>query len=212
MKKKIAFIFIIIISVLSIYAGTHILYTTDGTKYEGNLVAFKYGLLHFNVYKFNRYKTLRKFPISKVWKIEFNTPKEVGIASSFETESVYARLRRGKRLAKITLKGNTKWLNTGINIRDNQSILFSVSGAIHINKRKQVFQDGELEVKWNKNKTLPVQSTGAVIAKIGKDGKPFYIGSNKTPIRCNSKGKLFIGINDFNFDDNSGNFIVKIFY
>jgi hypothetical protein len=212
MKRSLVFIVITFILICAIYPNTHTLYTVDGTKYEGKLVAFKYGLLHFNIYKFNKYKSLRKFPISQVWKIEFNTQKEVGITSSFETESLYARLRRGKRVKRVKLNGNEKWLNTGINLKIGQDILFSITGAIYINSKKKVYQNGELNVKWNKSKQLPVQPTGAVIAKIGKDGKPFYVGNNKTPIKTKDKGSLFIGINDFNFNDNKGDFIVKIYY
>lgn len=212
MKRSLILIILAIVLVSIVYPNTHTLYTVDGTKYEGKLVAFKYGLLHFNIYKFNKYKSLRKFPISQVWKIEFNTQKEVGITSSFETEALYARLRRGKRVRRVKLNGNTKWLNTGINLKTGQNILFSISGAIYISNNKKVFQNGELNVKWNKNKQLPVQPTGAVIAKIGETGKPFYVGNNKTPIKSKEKGTLFIGVNDFNFNDNKGDFIVKIYY
>jgi len=212
MKRSLIFLIIVFVLAFYVYPNTHILYTVDGTKYEGKLVAFKYGLLHFNIYKFNKYKSLRKFPISQVWKIEFNTQKEIGITSSFETEALYAKLRRGKRVKRVKLQGNTQWLNTGISLRIGQDILFSITGAIYINSNKKVYQNGELSVKWNKNKQLPVQPTGAVIAKIGKKGKPFYVGNNKTPIKSKEKGILYIGINDFNFNDNKDNFTVKIYY
>ncbi len=212
MKKSFFIILFVIISVAAVFPNTHVLYTVDGTKYEGKLVNFKYGLMHFNIYKFNKYKSLRKFPLAQIWKIEFNSPKEIGITSSFETESLYAKLRRGKKFRRFILKGNTNWLNTGINIKSGQNILFSISGAIFITKKKQVFQNGELNVKWNKNKQLPVQPTGAVIAKIGEKNNPFYIGNNKAPIKSISDGKLFIGINDFNFNNNSGSFVIKIYY
>lgn len=212
MKKCFIFVVLVLLLVSAIFPNTHILYTVDGTKYEGKLVAFRYGLMHFNVYKFNKYRSLRKFPLSQVWKIEFNAPKEIGITSSFETESLYTKLRYGKKFKRVNLKGNVKWIDTGINIKAGQDILFSISGAINISKKKQVFQNGELNVKWNKNKQLPVQPTGAVIAKVGEAGKPFYVGNNKAPIKCIDKGKLFIGINDYNFKDNSGNFVVKIYY
>ncbi len=209
--KKIVFLIIVFVFVSLVIPATHTLYTVDGTKYEGKLVAFKYGLMHFNIYKFNKYRALRKFPLSQVWKIEFNVPKQAGITSSFETESLYTKLRRGKKFRRFILKGETKWLDTGIKIIPGQNILFSISGAVFISKNKQVFQNGELNVKWNKKKQLPIQPTGAVIVKIG-EGTPFYIGDNKAPIKSNNKGNLFIGINDFNFKNNSGNFVVKIYY
>jgi len=112
----------------------------------------------------------------------------------------------------IILRGDEKWLKTGINLKKNQSVLFSISGFITIKKDHKVYQFGELEVIWNKKKQLPTQPTGAVIAKIGKKGIPFYIGNNKAPFVIKKKGTLFLGINDFNLTDNSGKFTVRIYY
>ncbi len=212
MKKGLIFILLLVLLSSVILANTHVLLTVDGTKYEGKLVDFKYGLIHFNVYKFNKYIASRKFPLSQVWKIEFNKPKEVSITSSFETEALYRKLRRGKRFKRVQLIGNQRWIDTGIHLKENQEILFSISGAIFISKKKQVYQNGELNIKWNKKKQLPVQPTGAVIAKIGDAGKAFYVGNNRAPIKISENGNLFIGINDYNFKDNSGSFVVKIYY
>ena len=139
-------------------------------------------------------------------------PREEGVESLYEIEQKYKRMRRGKRLRTIILRGNEKWLKTGINLKKNQSVLFSISGFITIKKDHKVYQFGELEVIWNKKKQLPTQPTGAVIAKIGKKGIPFYIGNNKAPFVIKKKGTLFLGINDFNFTDNSGKFTVRIYY
>ena len=49
-------------------------------------------------------------------------------------------------------------------------------------------------------------------AKIGEDGIPFYVGNNRAPFIVKKKGFLHLGINDYNFKDNSGEFKIKIFY
>jgi len=186
--------------------------TVDRKVYEGKMVAFKYGVIVFNAYKFGKYHSKKRFPLSQVWKIEFNAPKEVGLDSSFEIEEKYKKMRQGKRVKKVILDANSKWQDTGINLKIGQEVLFSVSGCIYINKDNMVYQNGETEVQWNKRKALPNQPTGALIAKVGEAGPPFYVGNDKAPFQVVQEGNLLLGINDFNFEDNTGKFIISIYY
>lgn len=189
-----------------------ILVTVDRQVYEGKMVAFKYGSIIFNAYKFGKYHSKKSFPISKVWKIEFNAPKEIGLESSFEIEQKYNVLRRNKRMKRIELDAEQSWVETGIILKEGQEILFSVSGCIYINDKKLVYQNGEVDVIWDKKKPLPNQPTGALIARVGENGQAFYVGNDKAPFKIPVAGELFVGINDSNFDDNSGKFVVIIYF
>ncbi len=210
---KLRLIILIFISVLIVKPiFNDWLYTVDDKKYEGKFVAFKYNTIYFNVYKFDKFFKSMRFPLYKVWKIEFNSSKSKGSESSFEIESSYKKFRKGKRVRKIIINGNEKWKNTGISVKIGQDILFNVKGVIYINSKTMVYPYGELKLKWDNNKPLPNQPTGSLIAKIGEKGKPFYIGDDKAPFRISSKGTLYIGINDSNFNDNSGKFEVTIYY
>lgn len=186
--------------------------TIDHKVYEGKMVGFRYGSVIFNIYKFGKYHSRKNFPLSQIWKIEFNAPKRIEMQSSFEMESNYKKWRRGKRTKRVRINGDQQWLNTGITLKEGQEFLFSASGSIYINKKDQVFQTGELEVKWHKQKPLPTQPTGALIARVGESGSPFYVGSNKTPFQASETGILFLGINDFNMQDNTGEFLITIYY
>jgi len=188
-----------------------ILYTTENKVYEGEFVAYRYETIYFNVYKFGKISDTKRFPLFKVHKIIFN-PKQEGVVTSYELEQKYKRFRRGKRVIRITLSAEDKWKDTGIKLKENQEILFSITGTIHIGKDEKVLPYGELNVKWNRKKQLPTQPTGAVIARIGVDGNPFYVGNNKAPIKSKKKGELFIGINDYKFKDNEGEFQVTVYY
>ncbi|MCP5103833.1 MAG: hypothetical protein GY950_10665 [bacterium] len=187
------------------------LVTVDRKEYEGKMVAFKFNTVYFNVYKFGKMNRTRRFPLYEVWKVEFNSPRE-GLESSFEMESNYKKLRRGKRVKKLTLNSDQKWLDTGITLKIGKEILFSASGSIYINKETQVYQNGELTLTMNNKKSLPNQPTGAIIARVGKRGEPFYVGDDKAPFQITQKGNLYIGVNDFDFSDNSGQFTVTIYY
>lgn len=209
MKKEFLFLFSLVIFLSPL--GADKLTTVDRKEYEGKMVAFKFDTIYFNVYKFGKvYRTMR-FPMYNVWKVEFNSPKE-GLESSFELESNYRKLRRGKRSKKIMLNADQKWLDTGINLRIGQEVLFSAAGSIFIDKENQVYQNGEQSLNWNNKKTLPNQPTGAIIARVGKRGDPFYVGDDKAPFHISQKGNLYIGVNDFDFSDNSGQFSVTIYY
>jgi len=177
------------------------------------MVDLRYETIFFNVYKLGQAEahTLR-IPISKVWKIEFSSEAPQKIQSAFEVEQKYQKIRRNKRSKTVDLDAAERWIDTGLVIRNGQDIMFSCSGSINIDSKTTVFQDGELNLVWNKMKTMPTQPTGALIARVGEDGSPFYVGNNRAPMRISREGKLYVGINDFDFSDNSGSFRVVIYY
>lgn len=191
----------------------HVLYTTDGTQYVGKMVDFRYETILFNVYKLGKAETSTlRIPISKIWKIEFTSEAPQRIQSSFEIEQKYQKIRRNKRSKTLELNAKTVWLDTGLNLQNGQEIMFSCSGTINIDSRTSVFQDGEANLTWNKKKAMPTQPTGALIARVGEDGLPFYVGNNRAPMKMSRAGKLFVGINDFSFNDNTGAFSVTVYY
>lgn len=188
------------------------LYTVDGKVYEGKLAAFKYGTIFFNVYKFGKYHSSKRFPLFQVWKLEFNDPQNASLVSSFETEANYRKFRRGKRVRKISVPADQRWVNTGIQVKIGQDILFSISGSINIDANTKVFQNGKISPKLVSRNPMPNQPVGAVIAKVGNNGKPFYVGDDKAPFHITQQGPLFIGINEGDLSDNSGEFSVIIYF
>ena len=169
----------------------HELYTINGIKYKGKFVAFKFNTFYFNVYKFGKVTKKLQIPIHKVWKLIINPHNNNQIISSFELNEKYKNLRKGKKIRKFVLPANQKWLNTNIQVINDQKILFSITGNITIAPNVKVNHGGEKKTKWHKNKPLPTIPTGAVIGKINETGKPFYIGDNKAPFLANSKGILY---------------------
>lgn len=213
MKKIVSVpIFIIFVLLLMTPMNADKLITINREEFEGKMEAYKFDTIYFNVYRFGKMYRTERFPVNEVWKIEFNEPREKGLESSFEMESKYQKLRRGKRIKKIILNAGDKWVDTGINVQIGQEILFSASGSIYIDKNTQVFQNGEPVINVNAGKPLPNQPTGALIARVGTRAEPFYVGADKAPFQITQKGKLFLGINDFEFNNNTGSFEVTIYY
>jgi len=191
------------------------LWTTDGKRFEGKLAAFKYELIYFNIYKFGKYHSEKRFPIAEVWKIEFNPPEERRLSGSSETERYYQRFRKGKRTRTVTVLSTTGWVDTGIDLKANQEILFEASGEISIAPGTVVFQNGTGKVDLNPDNPIPTQPSGSLIGRIAPARRPptlFYIGSDKAPMRNPQSGRLWLGINDGTLGNNSGSFTVTIYY
>jgi hypothetical protein len=188
------------------------LYTLDGKIYEGKMVAFKYDTVYFNVYRFGKFYHSDRFSLYKVWKIEFNDPKKDNLPAREEMERKYRELRQGKRVKRVVLPADQGWIDTGIKVKIGDEILFSASGSIYIDDNVKVLQVGELDLKWDRRKPMPNQPTGALIARVGNKGIPFYVGDDKAPFPLSHEGNLYIGINDYKFDDNKGEFVVSVYY
>jgi hypothetical protein len=63
-----------------------------------------------------------------------------------------------------------------------------------------------------RSQRYPVQSAGvgALIAKVGDSGTPFLIGDNRNSVTMPATGRLWLGVNDDNFNDNAGSFKVTV--
>jgi len=119
-----------------------------------------------------------------------------------------AASRRGSQGTTVTVRGAVPWTDTGITVRRGQVVRFQVSGGpIYVNRTLAAGPDGVGAARGG----LPVESAlnGAIIGKVG-NSEPFVIGSNTGDVRMNATGRLMIGINDDQFDDNSGSFQVIV--
>ncbi|MBN1570627.1 MAG: hypothetical protein JXA73_22480 [Acidobacteria bacterium] len=121
-----------------------------------------------------------------------------------------------KRSKVIAVQGNQAWTDTGIDVDSNDIIDITADGTITISSGRRTTPSGDL--KFNaKTSKYPIQSigVGALIAKIryrnGMDSSLRYVGSsNQMKLGSTQSGRLFIGINDDNLNDNSGAYRVTI--
>jgi hypothetical protein len=111
----------------------------------------------------------------------------------------------GAASATVTVDATHPWVDSGLIVRKGERLSFEADGVIHWgNKPDQVAGPAGHGDKPGK------LGTGGLIGRVGYNGKPFPIGSTRTPIPMPKGGKLFLGINDFIFGDNAGFFTVKI--
>ena len=121
------------------------------------------------------------------------------------------------REATITVAGNSRGTDTGIDVRSSDQITFSASGTVVAGQRAgSVTPDGGRSTGFGSiigTRPVPSAGVGALIGYIrtidGQASQPFFVGSNLT-FTAPVDGRLFLLINDDNYNDNSGRFTVRI--
>jgi len=114
----------------------------------------------------------------------------------------------------ITVNGNQPWTDTGIDVRAGDQIRFITTGEIRVAQGTgpEVVANANGSGSFNaprNNYPVPAMAVGGLIFRVGNSA-PSPIGANGNPIRMPANGRLYLGINDDGFGDNSGAFNVQI--
>jgi hypothetical protein len=111
----------------------------------------------------------------------------------------------------IRVRANRPWTDTGITVRRGQRVSFETVGTVFysLDEGAMAGPDGTLSSRRN-SRQFPVRELGVcgLIFRVN-NGAPYPIGSNSRPIVMPANGRLFLGINDGEFNDNSGFFRVR---
>jgi hypothetical protein len=116
----------------------------------------------------------------------------------------------------ITVYANQPWIDTGIDVEPNMSLMITAEGTIELDSRNRSEPNGNPNAS-NSTSTYPMSDVapGALIGKIryrdGRDSNFVFIGSRGEPTtEPNEYGRLFLGVNDDYFRDNTGSYRVTI--
>ncbi len=111
----------------------------------------------------------------------------------------------------FTVPGNTRWIDTGIFVGQGDRVDFAVEGTVYLQSGQQepAGVSGAQSGMRTPTGPLPGQAAGALIGRIGERGQPFGIGGQPT-LTMPEGGRLYLGINDGEPDDNTGQFTVKL--
>lgn len=111
-----------------------------------------------------------------------------------------------KVLADNTANG---WSNSGWVVKKGQRIRVTGKGQVNLGNGRFSSAAGISSLP-DKDKLVPAEPTGGLIAVIGDDNNEFiYIGASREFV-AQRDGALFLGINEGNLNDNSGAFDVSI--
>lgn len=101
------------------------------------------------------------------------------------------------------------WADTGVLVTRGQRIRISASGRVSLGGGKFSTPSGLLAVT-DRDKLMRDRPTGSLIAVIGDDNDEFiYIGGQRE-FTAQRDGRLFLGVNEGNLNDNSGSYDVVI--
>lgn len=111
----------------------------------------------------------------------------------------------------VVVPSNVQWTNTGFNVRRGQFLRFEPSGEIRLSTNGEDIgrPAGALSARHADKATIPSIPVGALIGRVG-NGQPFSIGDTTNAFDMPDNGRLFLGVNDDHVQDNSGNYVVKI--
>lgn len=110
----------------------------------------------------------------------------------------------------LIVPGNQQWTPTNITVKSGETLRFQTTGEVRFtgdpNDRAQAA--GSFAQKYVPSAPVPAAYAGALIGRVN-NGRPFAIG-DQSSVRMPASGTLFLGINDDNVSDNSGQFQVVI--
>ncbi len=111
----------------------------------------------------------------------------------------------------FTVPGNTQWLNTALTLVAGDVVTITATGTVsYLEEGDSCGPEG---ATWtdtaDQQDPLWEQPHAGLIAKIEEGGSPFFVGASYA-VTLSSGGTLFLGINDFWYDGNSGEFTVTV--
>jgi hypothetical protein len=189
----------------------------DGTQINGRLIEVRNNTIEFEPNR--RGMQTMRVPRRDVRRIELDNVYD-GNDTGYDRPSdrPYDRPGRpgddnygGQREREVNVQARERWYDTGIDVRSGQVVRFQASGRVRWGPGRQDGPEGEDNSPHNANRPIPSRPAAALVGRIDNDA-PFFIGSDNSPIRVRSSGRLYLMINDDVLEDNSGSFRVVVHY
>lgn len=112
----------------------------------------------------------------------------------------------------VRVPAGKDWVPTGIYVIQSQPVTFAVEGEVQLSgdANDKARAAGALSGRRATAAPLPSVLAGALIGRVGQNGKPFGIGDQGSAIPMPNGGELFLAVNDDARGDNQGEFVVSI--
>jgi len=109
----------------------------------------------------------------------------------------------------VRVPANASWVATGVTVRKGDVVSFDTTGEVQLSDNAA---DRARSAGTNRKAPfapLPDASAGALIGRIGTNGRPFGIG-DQASVPMPESGVLYLAVNDDERGDNAGEFIVVL--
>ena len=112
---------------------------------------------------------------------------------------------------RVVVNPTQQWIDTGIDVRTGDRVTIQADGTIGLstNSSDSAGPEGSASGRRAENAPLRDHAAGALIARIGGSG-PIFIGNSGTIDRAPVNGRLYLGVNDDHFADNTGQYRATI--
>jgi len=184
----------------------------NGRRIQGELIGVNGREIEFEE-RSNR-RVLR-IPRTEIARIEFEEEDgrpSGGFRGNRDDDLSTGGVPRGMRERRVNVTAREPWTDTGIDVRAGQTVYFSASGEVRWGPNRRDGAEGERNSPSNANRPLPDRPAASLIARIGDRDDVFFIGGDQGPFRVRSSGRLYLGINDDVFGDNTGSLRVTVSY
>jgi len=111
---------------------------------------------------------------------------------------------------QIRVPANQRWTDTGITVRKGDRVTFNATGQIQLssNASDTAGPAGASSGRYPTS-PLPRVLAGGLIGRVGPVAV-FAIGNQTTALGMPADGRLFLGVNDDDVNDNKGEFVVDV--
>jgi hypothetical protein len=181
----------------------------NGQRIEGQLISVQNGVVEFQAGGFGG--QLGRVSRDQVLGIEFGQVDRDRDRDGSPQTSQEQR-PRGLREKQTMVVANAAWSDTGIEVKSGQRIYLEASGEIRWGPNRRANPSGEPNSPYNAARPMPNRPGAALIGRIGNTNDYFFVGDERGAITVRGSGRLFLGINDDNLQDNTGYFRVIVYY
>ena len=204
MKRHIAAISLLVVTA-GVVGSADTLVLMNGRRIQGELLGVFGREIEFEE-RAGGGRRIVRVPRTDIVRIEF-AEDQYSTQRPDDRPIIPPRLRE----RNVTVRPTEAWTDTGIELRAGQEIYFQTSGQVTWSPNKRVDANGTRNSRPDANRPLPTRDGGALIGRIG-ERDIFLIGLDVGPFRIRQNGRLYLGVNDDNLEDNSGFYYVVVSY
>jgi hypothetical protein len=114
-----------------------------------------------------------------------------------------------RQSSTIDVPGTHQWTDTGVDVASGQRVEIAATGIVFHDPAASAGPEGAYLPVLQQYSVLPSVPHAALIGKVGADGQPFAVG-RRAEVTIHDGGRLFLGVNDKEVDNNSGKFTATI--
>jgi small nuclear ribonucleoprotein (snRNP)-like protein len=204
MKHRSTLIASAVLALGGVAASADTLVLNNGREMRGKLVSVSNGMVVFDAENGRR----QRVNLNRVDAINIGDDTTLGPDQDYVYDRDRDRYNDRNGDQTLSVYANRQWTDTGMQVRAGEILRFIPSGEVAWGPGRRDGPAGEVNSPYNQNRPIPDRPGAALIGRIGND--TFYIGEGSTSFRARTSGRLYLGVNDDQVQDNSGYFQVTV--